>query len=315
MTTDIKYFYLNTPMTRYKYMQLRIADMPDNVIKHYNLRDKVTPNSYIYCEIQKEMYGLPQASIIAQQLLEERLQKQGHRQSQTTPGLWKHDTHPISFSLVVNDFGVKYVGKENAQCLLDTVRHYYKCSCNWKGEQYCGFTLKWDHKGKKVHVSMPGYVTKSLTRFWHPPPVKSQDQSYPHAKPSYGAKTQHATTEDTTPPLDKVGKKIIQEVCKLSLFLARGVNGGLLPTLSALASQQANLTEQMMELCKQFLDYMASQDKAVLTYKASDMVLAVHTTPPTYLNQRHAAARADTCLWQGETTHQQIMGLSSIFCK
>ncbi len=113
-------------------MQLRIADMPDNVIEHYNLRDKATPNGYIYCEIQKGMYGLPQTGIIAQQLLEERLQKHGYCQSQTTPGLWKHDTCPISFSLVVNNFGVKYVGKENAQHLLDTVWHYYKCTCDWK---------------------------------------------------------------------------------------------------------------------------------------------------------------------------------------
>ncbi len=138
------------------------------------------------------MYGLPQASIIAQQLLKERLQKHGYHQSQMTPGLWKHDTCPISFSLVINDFGVKYVGEENAQHLLDTVRHYYKCSCDWKGEQYCGLTFKWDYKGKKVHLLMPGYVTKALTHFQHPPPVESQDQPYPHAKPNYGAKTQHA---------------------------------------------------------------------------------------------------------------------------
>jgi hypothetical protein len=240
--------------------------MPDDVIKHYNLRDKATSDGYIYCKIQKGMYGLPQAGIIAQQLLKERLQKHGYCQSQTTPGLWKHNTHPISFTLVVDGFGVKYVGKENAQHLLDTVRHYYKCSCNWKGERYCGL-LKWDYEGKKVHVSMPGYVTKALTRFQHPPPVKSQDQPYPHAKPNYGAKTQHATAEDTTPPLDKARKKFIQEVCRVFLFLARGVNGGLLLTLSALASQQANSTEQTLALCKQFLDYMASQDKAVLTYK------------------------------------------------
>ena len=58
MTMDIKDFYLNTPMARYEYMQLRIADMLGNVIKHYNLRDKATPNGYIYCEIQKEMYCL-----------------------------------------------------------------------------------------------------------------------------------------------------------------------------------------------------------------------------------------------------------------
>ena len=72
---DIKDFYLNTPMARYKYMQLQIADMPNDVIKHYNLTDLATPDRYVYCEIQKEMYSLPQAGIIAQQLLEKQLQQ------------------------------------------------------------------------------------------------------------------------------------------------------------------------------------------------------------------------------------------------
>ncbi len=73
MTMDIKDFYLNTPMARYEYMQLRIADMAEDVIAHYKLTDIATHNGYIYCEIQKGMYGLPQARIIAQQLLEKRL--------------------------------------------------------------------------------------------------------------------------------------------------------------------------------------------------------------------------------------------------
>ncbi len=42
MTMDIKELYLNTPMARYKYMQLHITDMPEDVIEHYNLRDKAT---------------------------------------------------------------------------------------------------------------------------------------------------------------------------------------------------------------------------------------------------------------------------------
>ena len=90
------------------------------------------------------MYSLSQAGIIAQQLPEERLKKHGYHQSQTTPGLWKRDTRPISFSLLVDNFGVKYVGEENAQHLLDTVQKYYKCSCDWEGEHYCGITIKWD---------------------------------------------------------------------------------------------------------------------------------------------------------------------------
>ncbi len=69
MTIDIKGFYLNTPMARYEYMQLKLSDILTNVIKHYKLNDSATPNGYVYCEIQKGMYELPQAGIIAQELL------------------------------------------------------------------------------------------------------------------------------------------------------------------------------------------------------------------------------------------------------
>jgi hypothetical protein len=69
-TMDIKNFYLNTPMAQYKYMRLQIANMPDDVIKHYHLTDLATLDGYVYCKIQKGMYSLPQAGIIAQQLRE-----------------------------------------------------------------------------------------------------------------------------------------------------------------------------------------------------------------------------------------------------
>jgi hypothetical protein len=123
-------------------MRLKLADMPEDVIAHYNLNATVTPGGYIYCEIQKGMYGLPQAGIIAQQLLEKNLEEHGYHQSTTTPGLWSHKTRPISFTLVVDDFGVKYVGEENAKHLLNAVRQNYKCSCEWEGERYCGLTIK-----------------------------------------------------------------------------------------------------------------------------------------------------------------------------
>ncbi len=221
MTMDIKDFYLNTPVARYKY------------------------------KIQKGMYGLPQAGIITQQLLEEHLQKHGYHQSQTTPGLWKHDTHPISFSLVLDNFGVKYVGKENSQHLLDTVRHYYKCSWDWKKGQYCGLTLKWDYKGKKVHVLMPGYVT-SPHPFSAPPTCQESGPTLPAHQTKLWGKDSACHSRGHTPPLNKVGKKFIQEVCEVFLFLACGVNGGLLPALSALASKQANPTEQTLAICKHF---------------------------------------------------------------
>jgi hypothetical protein len=52
------------------------------------------------------MYGLPQAGIIAQELLEKRLKARGYHQSQFTPGLWTHETRSTKFALVVDDFGI-----------------------------------------------------------------------------------------------------------------------------------------------------------------------------------------------------------------
>ena len=106
---DIKDFYLNTPMKRLEYMRLKLTDIPNEVIEHYNLRELATTDGYIYCEVSKGMYGLPQAGIIAQELLATRLGKHGYYQSKIVNGLWKHKTRPICFCLVVDDFAVKYI--------------------------------------------------------------------------------------------------------------------------------------------------------------------------------------------------------------
>jgi hypothetical protein len=127
MTMDIKDFYLNTPMTRYEYVQLKLSNIPDDVIEHYNLQAIATADGFVYCNIRKGMYGLPQAGIIAQQLLETRLATHSYHQSTTTPGLWRHDMRPICFTLVVNNFGVKYVNKADAEHLLNVIQKYYKC--------------------------------------------------------------------------------------------------------------------------------------------------------------------------------------------
>ena len=91
MGIDIKNFYLNTPMPRFEYFRLKLDNFPEDVILHYGLRDKVSSDGYVYLEVRKGMYGLPQAGILAQKLLEERLEKHGYKQSKHTPGFWKHE--------------------------------------------------------------------------------------------------------------------------------------------------------------------------------------------------------------------------------
>ena len=79
MTIDIKYFYLNTPMKRYEYMKLKLAELPEDFVSEYKLQDKVTKDEYVYLEIFKRMYGLPAAGILAQRLLGKRLNAKGYR--------------------------------------------------------------------------------------------------------------------------------------------------------------------------------------------------------------------------------------------
>ena len=52
MTICIKDFYLNTPLARYKYMRLKLCDIPEDVARHYNLAKKVKSDGYAYIEIR-----------------------------------------------------------------------------------------------------------------------------------------------------------------------------------------------------------------------------------------------------------------------
>ncbi len=68
-------------------MHLKILDIPDEVIDHYNLKQLVTQNEYMYCEVKCGMYSLPQAGLIAQELPEKILAGYGYHQSQIINGL------------------------------------------------------------------------------------------------------------------------------------------------------------------------------------------------------------------------------------
>jgi hypothetical protein len=87
---DLANFYLNTQMADPEYMRLRLDIIPEEIIIKYNLRDLVDEEGWVYVKIRKGMFGLPQASIIANQLLEKQLSEKGYYQCQHNPGLWHH---------------------------------------------------------------------------------------------------------------------------------------------------------------------------------------------------------------------------------
>ena len=207
-------------MARSEYMYIPLRVLPTETIEQYNLL-QLAENERVLVEIRKGMYGLPQAGILAQKLLEKRLAKAGYQQSQYTPGFWTHEWRPISYTLVVDDFGVKYIGREHAEHLLATINEHYECKADWDGSRYLGLTLDWDYENKEVHLSMPGYVAEALHRFQHPPPTQPQHQPHKHTVPTYGQKTQYETIDESA-ELDKDGKTYIQQVtCTLYIMHER----------------------------------------------------------------------------------------------
>jgi hypothetical protein len=95
MTMDTSNFYLNSPLPRPEFIYIKLSNIPEEIIVEYMLCEKATSNGSIYIMAIKGMYGLPQAGLIANKLLESRLNKHGYQQSKLVPGLWRHDTCPI----------------------------------------------------------------------------------------------------------------------------------------------------------------------------------------------------------------------------
>jgi hypothetical protein len=106
-TFDLKDFYLNMPIEQPEYMRMKLSNLPQAFFDLYDLTKIAEDNGNVYIKVQKGMYSLHQAGILAHRLLEQRLNEHGYQQSQVTPGLWKHALRPISFMLCVNNFVVK----------------------------------------------------------------------------------------------------------------------------------------------------------------------------------------------------------------
>jgi hypothetical protein len=91
---DIKNMYLETPLDRYEYMQMPLSFIPQDIIQHYGLPAKAL-KGYIYMEIWKGMYGLPQAGILANKLLKNALPATDITNNDTLPASGHTQATPL----------------------------------------------------------------------------------------------------------------------------------------------------------------------------------------------------------------------------
>ena len=107
---------------RPEYMKIQLSKIPQEFITEYNLNNSVH-KGWVYFEIRRSCYGLPQSGTLANKQLRLRLEKEVYYEARTTLGLWRHKWRPIQFCLIVDDFGVEYVGKQHADHLVTILKN------------------------------------------------------------------------------------------------------------------------------------------------------------------------------------------------
>jgi len=296
MTADITDFYLNTTLPRKEYMRIRLDQIPEDIRLKYGVAKIAAGAQSVMVEISKGMYGLPQAGRLAQDRLVEHLRQHGYHMCPNTPCLFRHESRQVAFSLVVDDFGIKYLRQEDAEHLLAALQSLYKITVDWKGKKYVGITIEHDRQARTITLSMPKYVENALARFGvqlrkavHSPAI--------FTPPAYGRKApQPAQKKDTTPRLTQSEAKRVQEIVGVFMYYARAVDSSMLTIINKIGSVQAEPTKKVADMAQHFLLYAASWPDASTVYHASDMQLAGYSDA-SYLSESDARSRAGGILF------------------
>ena len=296
---DIKDFYLNNDLPTTEYIRIPVNIIPEDIYQQYDLH-KFETDGYVYAAVDKGMYGLPQAGRVASNVLIPRLEKAGYRPTGRTPGLFKHDTNSVYFSLIVDDFFVSHENQQHFQHLQDTLRQHYQITVDNNASKFCGMALEWNYEEGYVDVSMPGYIEKDLQRFTHPTPTRPQHAPSQWTAPQYGAPIQYADDEDNTNPLSKEGITRLQQIIGTLLYYARAVDPTMLVALGTIAAAQTKGTEATMEAAVQLLNYAATHLDATIRYHKSDMILHIHSDA-SYLSEPQARSRVGGYYYLGGT--------------
>lgn len=242
MTADISDFYLGTPLDTPEYLVIRLDQMPDVSCRKYIHDPSMIRNGCILVEIILALYGLLQAGRLSQQRLIRHLEVHGYKQATHTSCLFNHISRPVSFTLIVDNFGIKYTGRQHAEHLLTTLRLLYPITVNWVGDKYIGYTIKWDRINRRVHLSMPGYVDKALDRFGIHKPSRPVNAPTRYIPPNYGTRFQTPCIDSTsTISLERAHR--IQEIVGVFLYLARALDHTHLHAVTRVAALQSRPTE------------------------------------------------------------------------
>ncbi len=309
MTIDITDFYLNTPLPRPEYVRIPLRQIPATILDEFKLHDFVHNDSVLF-EVNKTMYGLPQAGKLAQDALILHLSEHGYLQDSIVAGLFKHATNGTVFTLVVDDFGIKYLTRDGADHLIAALQTKYKITIDWTGQKYLGMDIEFDRTKDTVTLSMSGYIAKALARFKH---VCARPTPSPmvYVPPSYGKTQSQFVLPSAAPALNAKQTEYCQQVIGTLLYYARAIDLTMLPAVNAIASELAHATTHILDHLQRLLDYAATYSENKLVYHRSNMILIIHSDA-SYLSRSRARSVVGGIGFLGDTSNGAIFAQSVV---
>jgi hypothetical protein len=180
-------------------------------------------------------------------------------------------------SLSVDDFGLKYVGREHAEHLMACINKKYNTSSDWNGTEYCGLTLDWDYKNRTVDLYMPGYIMAELHKYQHPATARPKHSPHTWNPPIYGAKTQFVDYSTPSPTLSEKDVTKLQQLTVTLIYYASAIAPTLIMPINILSSEQSKATEVTADKVIKLLNYCNTHPETKIRYHASDMILHIHS--------------------------------------
>ena len=297
-TADIKDFYLGTPLDRPEYMRISLKHIPSDIQERYNIASMVH-NGYVLMEISKGIYGLPQAGKLAQDRLVKHLATYNYIQCVNTPCLFINKENGVTFTLVVDDFLIKYKQRSAVDHLFSVLRELYEITTDFSPTlKYVGITLRHNRKKRYIDMSIPGYVKKAMQRFQRLG-LKGADSPIIYVPPNYSKHQQEAPLDEPSTPLTPAEIKELQEIVGVFLFYARAVDPTMLTAINKIASRQAKPTSLIKKEVERFLQYANKWPDATMRIHASNMKLVCHSDG-SYLSESEARSRAGGILFLGD---------------
>ena len=223
------------------------------------------------------MYGLKEAGLIAQKELLNVLSRNGYSEPDNMMIIRANDPKDKTAAVVnVDDFGIKYTDKADAEKLLQIIRDAgYILKVDWEGKKYCGLNINHDIIGRTLTIDVGDMVFDMLERFGMTD-CKGADSPIKYIAPIYGQAKQYSEIDEST-PLNKEEIKRLQQIIGCLLFLAYAVRYDIVTAVSIVSAMQGKPTKIVLEAAHHILRYLKKHPKRGVRFYPTNYKFIVYS--------------------------------------